>query len=162
MESHANGTGEDTLAGAIESIAATYQRIGSRVDELGGQLALARQEQAQLGKALRALAPEHPALPVARGPKGKAKAAAKDNYTWAPTLERQAAAWAWIRGRGDEPFALRDLAEAVADDMGPDTARRCLIELRKAEAVRLAGKAGRGGATVYRLLDVEAGDRLFS
>jgi hypothetical protein len=156
-----NGAGaEGYLARAIEDIGDGLARIRARREELVGALQLTREEERKLTTALRALAPEHPLAAVSERQKRRQSQAGIKPGSVKPASFQTV--WAWVRERGDESFSIREAAEAIGA-ASEDPVRRTLYALRDGEAIRLAGREHRHGGTVpaqvFRLLDVEAGER---
>jgi hypothetical protein len=166
MEDASRNGGADTpLAYAIDAIAAEYEKADTRLAELDQQLHTAKDEQARLGRALKALAPEHPALPVpaSKGPGRPRKHVKPEEQREVRIVpEKFRTVWDWIQEQGEEEFTRAQAVKSLHDWVSHETVRRGLVILRKAEAIRLVGtrKVGRGiPSEAFRLLDVEAGNR---
>lgn len=159
-----NGTGEDVLAGAIDSIAEAYEGIHARVEEKQSELTTLKEEQGRLARALRALAPDHPVLPepagkTKRGP-GRPPKQGGDTYERVQP-DSLDAVWAWVSEQGNESFTQADAGLALDGRVSRPSVSKSLALLRSGEAIRFMGRTAiRGGKSdTFRLLDLEAGER---
>lgn len=150
----------DLLGEAIETIADLYTTSSAAVERLREQLAEETADKSRLERGLRALAPEHPALPEPKAskPKAKAKSARKD-YPDRMLPDALDAVWAWVREQDpSKRFTQVDAGAAVT--VNRSAVAKALGILRSAEAVRLVGQEPIPGGTTsaFRLLDLYNGD----
>lgn len=160
-----NGGGS-RVAALAEDLANEYVNAAEREKVAAGLLAHAREDRTALERALRALAPDHDALP----PKPEARQRAKptkvkaggEAYPDSQHPDRLEAVWTWARQQ-TEPFTQAEACVALRErGVGRSAVEKALPILRNAEALRFMGKVPmRGGKTDrYALLDDEAGYRV--